>query len=115
MAEANQTIQMQREMAFQESLGVKSALYKVLPQRITKEDLRKQTAIQLPQYNIYLVTDTGTYGLNDIAELAMLLKININGEDMEEIANKHTIRHTYDILIGENYEKEFEEYRKQFI
>lgn len=110
----NADIQLQREEAYKQSLGIKSALYRVLPQRITKEDLRKQSPVDVPQFNMYLITENGTYGLNDIAELAILLKINITADDMDEMAAEHTIRKTYKIIIGEDYVQEIEEYRKRF-
>ena len=110
----NADIQLQREAAYKQSLGIKSALYRVLPQRITKEDLRKQSQLEIPQFNIYLITENGTYGLNDVAELAALLKINITADDMDEMAAEQTIRKTYKIIIGEDYVQEFEEYRKRF-
>ena len=110
----NADIRLQREAAYKQSMGIKSALYRVLPQRITKEDLRKQAPVDIPQFNIYLITENGTYGLNDVAELAALLKINITADDMDEMAAEQTIRKTYKIIIGEDYVQEFEEYRKRF-
>lgn len=114
VAAINEPIEQSRLEAYDNSLGNKNALYRILPHRKTVEDLMRKRGIVIPQYNIYADFNSVMYGVNDIGELVILTKTNLTYDDLNEIATCGTLKQFIKIIISDSYIDEFNSYKNKF-
>lgn len=95
-------------------MGIKSALYKNLPQLKTKEDLMKEFGCNIPYFNIYALSDCGLIGFNDLGELAVYFKINLSAKDIDNIITNHILREYIQIIISDEYIETIKRYYDRF-
>lgn len=110
LLEMNEEVKNLRKEAYEESLGVKSMLYKILPQLYSKEDIRKMQYNDAEEYNLIIETDKGLVKANDIAEVAGLIKMNLTAtEILNAIETKNLNGHFFDMS------SEYKEKLKKFL
>jgi hypothetical protein len=109
----NAEIKRLRQEVYEESLGVKAVLYKSLPQFLTIHDLLREQEVAVPEYNILIVAENGSFIVEDIAELGQKMTTNIDRKKMEEIVFENSFCGV-SVLVGEKYLPVVLDYARKF-
>lgn len=107
--EENSKIEKERQKAYEDSMGIYSMLYKILPQYKTKEDIIKDMNEDDNSYHIIVETNAGNVYADNIAEVAILLKENLTREEILEGIKTNSLHNKY-FYVNPNYIQELLSY-----
>ena len=108
----NREIDAERERIYEESMGVQAALFLNLPPRLTIMDLMREKGIQIPEFNLAVLHTYGWQTFENIAELAVELKVNLGRKELMAILDGNFLG--MEIIVGDCYEPELRAYANSF-
>ena len=109
----NKEIACRRKEVFDDAMGVQAVIFRNLPQYLTIFDLLRERGIEVPPYNLAVVTNVGWKFCNNVGQLASLLRQNLVRDDIEDIVNNHNCR-GLQVLVGEDYLPHLQHYLEEF-
>jgi hypothetical protein len=109
----NEEIARHRKEVFDDAMGVQAVIFRNLPQFLTIFDLMRERGIEVPPYNLAVVTNGGWKICDNIGQLASLLRQNLVRADIEDIINNRNCR-GLQVLIDEDYLPHLQHYLEEF-